>query len=700
MKTIKRRIIATLLSLILAGIVCLGQTAEELLPKAMQLEEVKGELEEAIIIYETIVNDFSNNREYAAKAQLHIGMCYEKIGKKQAAEAYNKVIEQFADQQQSADIAKKRLQYLNALALDIERTEELKGGARVMAELIYPDPHMTGDITPDGKFVSDVDWTQGNMRINNIETGEKILITDEGSWRKPNKFGDHSVYSHDGKYLAYYWIIGDGAQLRIHNFETGKYNILVESSKVKSCPWPMEWSKDGKYLLTTASLGASATDGVIQLVSVSDGSTHDVTIIEECPCGGASLSPDGKYVAIAIGDEADDRDIHLVAVDGSLDYKLIGFPGADWAPKWTPDGEKLIFASERSGHPALWSVKIKNGQKIAEPELIYENVSENHFSMRFTDDGKYVYSSGSAYSNVFTTSINAAKGTVDEPVSIMDDYVGVYSSPFWSPDGRKLAYVVSEPQNWENGNYILIQDLETGEKKRVNPGLKNLETNRMWASPQWSDDGKNLLLRYQKERNESELVLLNIETENKTYLKGHEWNIFGPENSILYVNRDLNKIIQQDIRTQKEKVIYESDQQIFHLAISKDKSLLAFFVGEMGTGRTQQKLFVMTLDDKKAKLMWEVGENQFFTWNAGLYFFPDGKTLFLALSKRDTIESEVKSRQFYTFNTETLEKKKLGPEFENPVPSFEHFRLSPDGKTVAFSRMKQMSNIWSLEFDF
>lgn len=33
-------------------------------------------------------------------------------------------------------------------------------------------------------------------------------------------------------------------------------------------------------------------------------------------------------------------------------------------------------------------------------------------------------------------------------------------------------------------------------------------------------------------------------------------------------------------------------------------------------------------------------------------------------------------------------------------PSFEHFRLSPDGKNVAFCDTRQMYNIWSLEFEY
>jgi tetratricopeptide (TPR) repeat protein len=85
------------------------QTAEQLFEKAIQLEEAKGELKKAIEVYQTIVNKFRDNRPIAAKAQLHIGMCYEKLGKQAAKMAYMKVIREFADQEEVVREARIRL---------------------------------------------------------------------------------------------------------------------------------------------------------------------------------------------------------------------------------------------------------------------------------------------------------------------------------------------------------------------------------------------------------------------------------------------------------------------------------------------------------------------------------------------------------------------------------------------------------------
>ena len=78
----------------------IAQTAEELLPKAIQLEEVKGELEQAIEVYQSIVKEFPDNRPVAAKAYFHMGRCYEKLGNQEAQKAYTMVISNYADQEE------------------------------------------------------------------------------------------------------------------------------------------------------------------------------------------------------------------------------------------------------------------------------------------------------------------------------------------------------------------------------------------------------------------------------------------------------------------------------------------------------------------------------------------------------------------------------------------------------------------------
>ena len=78
-----------LLALLLLLVVCLfistttafsQQTSGQLFEKALYTEEVKGELQNAIDLYQQILENYPENRQVTAKALYQMRMCYEKLG--------------------------------------------------------------------------------------------------------------------------------------------------------------------------------------------------------------------------------------------------------------------------------------------------------------------------------------------------------------------------------------------------------------------------------------------------------------------------------------------------------------------------------------------------------------------------------------------------------------------------------------------
>ncbi len=63
------------------------QSAEELFEAAVYKKDADGDLEGAIKIFSNILSQFPENKQIAAKAQLNIGLCYEKLGRQNATEA-------------------------------------------------------------------------------------------------------------------------------------------------------------------------------------------------------------------------------------------------------------------------------------------------------------------------------------------------------------------------------------------------------------------------------------------------------------------------------------------------------------------------------------------------------------------------------------------------------------------------------------
>ena len=86
------------------------QSSLEIFQKGLYQENGAGNLEEAIKIYNSITKDGNADKSLRANAQLHIGICYEKIKIAKAKKAYQNVLENFADQQDIVAEAHKRLE--------------------------------------------------------------------------------------------------------------------------------------------------------------------------------------------------------------------------------------------------------------------------------------------------------------------------------------------------------------------------------------------------------------------------------------------------------------------------------------------------------------------------------------------------------------------------------------------------------------
>ena len=90
------------------GIAMTPQSAYDLFQKALTKEKAEGNLEEAIALFQQVV-DKGEDESLAAQAQLHIGMCYEKLGLGRARESYQKVIDRYPRQTDAVKAAREKL---------------------------------------------------------------------------------------------------------------------------------------------------------------------------------------------------------------------------------------------------------------------------------------------------------------------------------------------------------------------------------------------------------------------------------------------------------------------------------------------------------------------------------------------------------------------------------------------------------------
>ena len=79
------------------------------------------------------------------------------------------------------------------------------------------------------------------------------------------------------------------------------------------------------------------------------------------------VSPDGKWIAytVSVPDLAADKynsDIWIVPLEGSKAKQLTNNPSSDYSPRWSPDGKKIAFVSNRDGIANLYLINAEGGE--------------------------------------------------------------------------------------------------------------------------------------------------------------------------------------------------------------------------------------------------------------------------------------------------------------------------------------------------
>jgi len=167
------------------------QSAEQIYQSGLYKEEVEGDLQKAIELYQKILKQFPENRKVAAKAQLHIGLCYEKLGLKEAQKAFQKVIDNYPEQTDAVKKAKEKLSLLLKAQTVIEEGDKKFKIRQVWAG---SDVDTLGAPSPEGRYLSYVDWDTGDLAILELATGKKRCLTDKGSWLNPQSLRIHLAF--------------------------------------------------------------------------------------------------------------------------------------------------------------------------------------------------------------------------------------------------------------------------------------------------------------------------------------------------------------------------------------------------------------------------------------------------------------------------------------------------------------------------
>ena len=360
-----------------------------------------------------------------------------------------------------------------------------------------PGANVLGAPTPDGRLVTCVDPTSGDLAVLETATGKLRRLTS----RPPDavkEFAYFSVPSRHGSHAAYAWFneasfydlrVVPIAPAALPGTSSGapsgtpavEPRILFRNEE-SGFVQPTSWTPDGKRILTLF----FRKDNISQIALV-DATTGEVRVLKSLNWvypKRMEISPDGKWIAYDSfgGDKPGPRDIYMLAMDGSRESKVVEPPGEDLFPSWSPDGKQIVFASDRGGTMDAWVLRIEEGRAVGEPKLVKRDLKQ------FLPMG--ITAAGDLYYGLRTGSTNIALAqSAGELHELPTRTPGRNSAPAWSRDGKQLAYL--SRRGAENfglqARTIVVHDMESGAERDVPAKLAHVESLR------WSPDGEWLL---------------------------------------------------------------------------------------------------------------------------------------------------------------------------------------------------------------
>ncbi len=668
------------------------QSAEQLYEAALLKKNADGDLEGAIEIFRQIVARFPEERTVAAKAQLQIGMCYEKLGEKRAKlakEAFQKVLDNYPGQIEVVKIAKEKLSAFQrgqtVLAPDIGelRVRQISSGLNDFIHSLERHLFSCRDET-------------GNLAVMEVETGFKRLLTNSASW-ETGDFVSHSILSPDAKQMVYHWMSDySSGDLRIMNIDGSGHRILYPgkdmSSELREDFWPIVWTPDCKRILGIF----MKKDGERRLayISVSDGTIKVIKDLNRISPDNLDISPDGRWIVYDFPkkDESGRYDIFLLTSDGKLEIPLVKHPADNRLLGWTPNVDWILFASNRAGSWDAWIVPVKEGKSQGDPRLVKRDFgmlgqSTGVNPVGFAPNGSFYYMVNSWLEEVHLAILDNEKIKVlTPPQKVAHGYQGANCYPDWSPDGKYLAFSSRrEPKGLGTGALCIIA-IDTGEQKEFFfPELKG-----NFIRVNWCPDGKSLLVVGSDKNGRSGIFRVYPETGKVrpivTEGSGFHSPRCSPDGKKVFYEIDswednIFRIMCYNIETEQKKKIYQSSSQIIRLDISPDGKWLAFLEAADST------LKLMPSEGGKPKVLHKFEGD----WSTSVAWSPDGKYLFFSRIP----EGSGKTDEIELWRI----PKEGGDSVKYPLEArgMENLRIHPDGQKITFNTFTATRELWIME---
>ncbi len=668
----RRQLVALLLLLLLLPLAAQQPSPRELFERARILEESNRSLDEAVAIYGQLASQ-SLERELAAAALVRMGLLLERLGRMADAQrVFQMVVDRYADQ---TDLARQARLRLSASA----RADDAPAARRMWAA---PDVDLSGGPSPDGRRLSYVDWQTGDLAVRDLVTGTSRRLTRNPSDQQQGANPQCSAFSPDGREVAYgWWVDGSYVDLRIVPADGGGSPRTLMHSEDMSIR-QVAWSGDGKHLAVLY----QQLDRTHQfaMVSVVDGAVRRLKTVDWRAPAKITLSPDGRHIVYDFPPREDSpyRDLYILATDGSSEATLVEHDGNDLFPLWTPDGQHVVFVSDRTGTPALWIVRVEHGRAQGAPKLVQP--IGNVVPLGFSRNGILYYGLRSGSLEVYVAALDTATGRLLEPPTPAPRHaMGTNQRPHWSPDGRSLAFQSDRVAGRGMGSrFVSILNVESAQQRDLLIPLIYFQ------QPRWSPDGQVLLVGGESGKGAQGFFRIDVVTgETSLAVPVTEGNRYGqtwaPDGrSVFFTGSDSTgrMIVQRNLDSGEQRVVYRGAPA--DAAASPDGNYVAF--------REGNGIKVVPVAGGDARELARVDGPDIIPAFGGINWTPDGRYLLFVRGGDGPFTG---ARAVWRVPVAGGEPQKT----ELTARLLRDTHLHPDGRRIAFTAVEGTDEVWALD---
>jgi TolB protein len=165
------------------------------------------------------------------------------------------------------------------------------------------------------------------------------------------------VWSPDGSHIAFL-SDRDSSNIEIYLMDPDGSNIqrLTHHTVFPTTVWALAWALDGEQITFYRSDG---DEWNLYAVDINDLNVEQITDLNPVETLSPTLSPDGTRIVFELPDENSEyhnRDIYVKDADDNNIRQLTFDPADDHSPAWSPNGEQIVFVSNRNSSLDLYII--------------------------------------------------------------------------------------------------------------------------------------------------------------------------------------------------------------------------------------------------------------------------------------------------------------------------------------------------------